>query len=74
MYAMRSSSEFGFHTPTLFCGRRYDKLGSATLITSAKKALLSKLGKLTKTGRLPKMTKKRCEAFFDDPENFDLAP
>jgi hypothetical protein len=54
--------------------RPYDKQGCANLITSAKQALLGKLGGLTKTGRLPRMSKKRCEAFFDDPKNFDVDP
>lgn len=48
----------------------YDKAGSAILLACAKRALVDKLGGLTKTERLPRMTKKRCEAFFDDPSNF----
>ena len=41
----------------------YDKLGSNTLISTVKCILF---------GSGTRVTKKRCETFFDDPENFDF--
>jgi hypothetical protein len=43
---------------------QYDKRGCKTLISSAKKVLFG--------NRFARMTKDRCEDFFDDPANFDL--
>ena len=41
---------------------RYDKLGCRTLLSSAKHVLFG--------SRSARMTKERCETFFDDPKNF----
>lgn len=42
----------------------YDKLGCRTLVSSAKSILFG--------SRTTRMTKERCEAFFDNPANFTV--